>query len=54
MSTVGFLTDYVFKDPLMVRSSAVIVGFAASAIGVIVLRLGLKAYENTAGEINHK
>ncbi len=53
-STVGFLTDYVFKDPVMVRSSAVIVGFAASAIGVIVLRLGLKAYENTAGEINHK
>jgi MFS family permease len=54
MSTVGFLTDYVFKDPMMVRSSAVITGLAASAIGVIVLRLGLKAYEHTAGETNNK
>ncbi len=49
-STVGFLTDYVFADPMMVRSSAVIVGFAASFIGVITLRLGLRAYEQTAGD----
>ena len=47
---VGFITTYVFQDDLMVRSSAVIVGFVASLIGVIILRMGLRAYEHTAGE----
>jgi len=50
MSAVGWLTSYVFADDLMVRSSAVIVGFIASILGVITLRLGLRAYEYTAGE----
>ena len=52
MSTVGFLTTYIFADDLMVRSSAVIVGFIASLLGLITLRLGLRAYERTAGESN--
>ena len=47
---VGFITTYVFADDLMVRSSAVIVGFVASFLGVITLRMGLRAYEHTAGE----
>ena len=47
---VGFITTYVFRDDLMVRSSAVIVGFVASLLGVITLRMGLRAYEHTAGE----
>jgi len=52
MSTVGLLTTYVFADDLMVRSSAVIVGFIASLLGVITLRLGLRAYERTAEDHN--
>jgi MFS family permease len=50
MSAVGFITTYVFADDLMVRSSAVIVGFIASVLGVTTLRMGLRAYERTAGE----
>ena len=50
ISAVGWLTSYVFVDDLMVRSSAVIVGLIASVLGVITLRLGLHAYEQTAGE----
>ena len=50
MSAVGWLTSYVFVDDLMVRSSAVIVGFVASVLGVIVLAPGLRTYERTAGE----
>lgn len=49
-AAVGWLTSYVFVDDLMVRSSAVIVGFIASVLGVITLRMGLRAYEHTAGE----
>jgi MFS family permease len=52
MSAVGFFTTYLFGDDLMVRSSAVIVGFIASVLGLITLRLGLRSYERTAGEIN--
>ena len=48
MSAVGFLTTYVFADDLMVRSSAVIVGFIASLLGVITLTFGLRVYEKTA------
>jgi MFS family permease len=47
---VGLLTDYVFVDPKEVRSSAVIVGVLASILGIISLRLGLRAYERTAEE----
>jgi MFS family permease len=47
---VGVLTDYVFRDPKAVRSSAVIVGICASILGIISLRLGLRAYERTAEE----
>jgi MFS family permease len=47
---VGLLTDYVFVDPKAVRSSAVIVGIFASIMGIISLRLGLRAYERTAEE----
>ncbi len=47
---VGLLTDYVFVDPKAVRSSAVIVGVFASIMGIISLRLGLRAYERTAEE----
>ena len=54
MSSVGFLTSYVFRDDLMVRSSAVIVGFIASLIGVIVLRFGLRSYEYTEESILSK
>ncbi|MGD9159735.1 MAG: MFS transporter [Desulfobacteraceae bacterium] len=50
LPAVGFITTYVFQDDLMVRSSAVIVGFLASLIGVIILRMGLHSYERTAGE----
>ncbi len=50
MPAVGFITTYVFADDLMVRSSAVIVGFVASLLGVITLRMGLRAYEHTAEE----
>jgi MFS family permease len=51
-SAVGWLTTYYFVDDKMVRSSAVIVGFVASVLGLITLRLGLGAYERTAGENN--
>jgi MFS family permease len=51
---VGFITTYVFKDDLMVRSSAVIVGVIASVLGLVTLRLGLRAYEHTAGENSNK
>ena len=47
---VGVLTDYVFADPKAVRSSAVIVAVSASILGIISLRLGLRAYERTAEE----
>jgi len=47
---VGLLTDYVFVDPKDVRSSAVVVGIFASIMGIISLRLGLRAYERTAEE----
>ena len=49
-SAVGWLTSYVFADDLMVRSSAVIVGFAASALGLVTLIPGLRTYEKTAEE----
>jgi MFS family permease len=51
-SAVGWLTTHYFADDKMVRSSAVIVGFAASVLGLITLSLGLRAYERTAGENN--
>jgi MFS family permease len=51
-SAVGWLTTYFFADDKMVRSSAVIVGFVASVLGLITLRLGLGAYERTAEENN--
>jgi MFS family permease len=47
---VGLLTDYVFIDPKAVRSSAVVVAVFASIMGIISLRLGLRAYERTAEE----
>jgi len=49
-AAVGGLTTYFFADDKAVRSSAVIVGIAASALGVFSLRLGLRAYERTAEE----
>jgi len=54
MSSVGFLTSYVFRDDLMVRSSAVIVGLIASLLGVITLRFGLRSYEQTAEDLRSK
>jgi MFS family permease len=47
---VGWLTTYFFADDKAVRSSAVIVGIAGAVLGVISLRLGLRAYERTAEE----
>ncbi len=47
---VGLLTDYVFVDVKEVRSSAVIVAVFATVLGLIILRLGLRAYERTAEE----
>lgn len=47
---VGYLTTYVFADDKAVRSSAVIVGIVAAVLGVLSLRLGLRAYERTAEE----
>jgi MFS family permease len=47
---VGLLTDYVFVDVKEVRSSAVIVAVFATVLGLIILRLGLHAYERTAEE----
>ncbi|MEJ2247641.1 MAG: MFS transporter, partial [Acidobacteriota bacterium] len=47
---VGLLTDYVFVDVKEVRSSAVIVAVFATVLGLISLRLGLRAYERTAEE----
>ncbi len=52
MSAVGWITSYVFVDDLMVRSSAVIVGFIASVLGLITLAPGLRTYERTAEEVN--
>jgi MFS family permease len=49
-AAVGGLTTYYFADDKAVRSSAVIVGILASILGVISLRLGLRAYEQTAEE----
>jgi MFS family permease len=49
-AAVGALTTYYFADDKAVRSSAVIVGIAASILGLISLRLGLRAYERTAEE----
>jgi MFS family permease len=49
-AAVGGLTTYYFADDKAVRSSAVIVGIVASALGLISLRLGLHAYEHTAEE----
>jgi hypothetical protein len=49
-AAVGGLTTYYFIDGKAVRSSAVIVGLAASALGLISLRMGLHAYEHTAEE----
>jgi MFS family permease len=51
-SAVGWLTTYFFVDDKMVRSSAVIVGFIASALGLITLAPGLRTYERTAQENN--
>ncbi len=51
-AAVGWLTTYYFADDKAVRSSAVIVGIVASVLGVICLRLGLRAYERTAAENN--
>jgi uncharacterized membrane-anchored protein len=45
---VGLPTDYVFVDVKEVRSSAVIVAVFATVLGLIILRLGLHAYERTA------
>jgi MFS family permease len=52
---VGFLTTYYFGDDKAVRSSAVIVGILGAILGVIALRLGLRAYERTAEDnlVNH-
>lgn len=50
MAAVGWLTSYVFADDMMVRSSAVIIGFIASLLGLVTLRMGLRAYERTAEE----
>jgi MFS family permease len=47
---VGFITTYCFADDKAVRSSAVIVGVVASLLGLVTLRLGLRAYERTAEE----
>jgi MFS family permease len=47
---VGLLTDYVFVDPKAVRSSAVVVAIIAAVLGIVSLRLGLRAYERTAKE----
>jgi MFS family permease len=47
---VGYLTTYYFADDSAVRSSAVIVGMLGAILGVISLRLGLRAYERTAEE----
>jgi MFS family permease len=49
-AAVGWLTTHFFADPKAVRSSAVIVGIVASVLGVISLRLGLRAYERTYEE----
>jgi MFS family permease len=49
-AAVGGLTTYYFADDKAVRSSAVIVGVIAAILGVISLRLGLRAYERTAEE----
>ena len=49
-SAVGWLTTYVFADDKMVNSSAVIVGFVASVLGLITLAPGLRTYERTAEE----
>jgi MFS family permease len=51
-SAVGWLTTYCFADDKAVRSSAVIVGILAAALGVLSLRLGLSAYERTSEENN--
>jgi MFS family permease len=51
-SAVGWLTTYLFADDKMVRSSAVIVGFVASVLGLITLAPGLRTYERTAQENN--
>ncbi len=51
-AAVGWLTTYYFADDKAVRSSAVIVGIIASALGLKSLRLGLRAYERTAEENN--
>jgi MFS family permease len=47
---VGYLTTYYFADDKAVRSSAVIVGIVAAVLGVLSLRLGLRAYERTVEE----
>jgi MFS family permease len=49
-AAVGGLTTYYFADDKAVRSSAVIVGILGAILGVISLRLGLRAYERTAEE----
>ncbi len=49
-AAVGGLTTYYFADDKAVRSSAVIVGIVSSLLGVLSLRLGLRAYERTAEE----
>jgi MFS family permease len=49
-AAVGWLTDFFFADPKAVRSSAIIVGIVASVLGVLSLRLGLRAYEKTSEE----
>ncbi len=51
-AAVGGLTTYYFADDKAVRSSAVIVGILASILGILSLRLGLRAYERTAEENN--
>jgi MFS family permease len=49
-AAVGWLTTNCFGD-FNVRSSVVIVGIVASVLGVISLRSGLRAYENTIEEL---
>ena len=50
MTSVGVLTDYVFKDPKAVNLSAVIVGILGSILGVLSLQPGWRTYERTAEE----
>ena len=51
-TSVALITDYVFKDPMDLRYSLVIVNGVANVLGFILIALGLKPYRRVVEKIS--